>query len=332
VILTSKKEGQECPSDGAGTFLSPAVEYISIRLIPHQWILGVWLLNIFCAFGSDVFDTQWAYKTVDDRDLKMDVFFPDGYDQDIPSAGGVPEGRGGFPVFVVFHGGSWRTGTPDMHYPDCEYWRSRGMVAASVEYRLKDRDQIDVPLECVKDAKSAIRFLRANAEKLRIDPECIVAAGGSAGGQMAAATAMIPGANSDCDDLSISCVPNAVILYNPYWQTGCLPDLSPPNFVRAGLPPFITFIGDVDPAIPVESLKDFHDALKAAGNDSGLYIGKGGKHGFCNGRNKRNPFFYWSLEFEDRFLVKHGILAGTNKVVRPRGVKQLREEDYTAYE
>ena len=91
------------------------------------------------------------------------------------------------------------------------------MIAASVDYRLKTRDKVRVPLECVKDAKSAIRFLRKNARLLKVDPDRIVAAGGSAGGQLAAATAMIDAkeTNDDQYDLSISCKPNAVILYNP---------------------------------------------------------------------------------------------------------------------
>ena len=262
-------------------------------------------------------DVQWTYRTVGETELKMDVFLPDGYESS----------RETYPTFVAFHGGSWRSGTPDMHYPDCAYWSSRGMVAATVDYRLKDRDNVEVPLECVKDAKSAIRFLRANAEKLKIDPDRVVSAGGSAGGQMAAATALIEGANAAGDTLSVSCVPNAVILYNPYWVTGCAPAMTPPNFVKAGAPPSITFLGDGDPIITVESLKAFHEALKAAGNDSEFYVGKGGKHGFCNGRNKRNPFFYWSLELTDQFLVKHGILTGPSEVKRPAGVAQAVAAD-----
>ena len=269
-------------------------------------LFTVGLSAFLSAFGAEP-DSQWTYKIVDGKELKMDVFLPEGYDAEAQ-----------FPVFVVFHGGSWQAGEPNWHYPDCEYWRSRGMVAVSVEYRLKTRDHIEVPLECVKDAKSAIRFLRKNAAELKINREKIVAAGGSAGGQLAAALAMVPGANDDCYDLSISCVPNAVVLYNPYFK--CQADLSPPNFVKEGLPPFITFLGDQDPAIKVEDLNEFHEALKAAGNDSEYYVGKGGMHGFCNGRNPHNPFFYWSLELEDRFLVKHGMLTGSSKVRRPVGV------------
>jgi acetyl esterase/lipase len=259
-------------------------------------------------------DTQWTYKTVNGKELRMDVFLPEDY----------ASGKA-FPVFVVFHGGSWQAGEPNWHYPDCEYWRSRGMIAASVEYRLKTRDQVEVPLACVQDAKSAVRFLRANAEDLKVNPDKIVVAGGSAGGQMAAAVAMIDGANDDSYDLSISCVPNAVILYNPYFR--CQAELSPPNFIKSGLPPFITFLGDQDPAIKVEDLNTFHEDLLGAGNASEYYVGKDGKHGLCNGRNPMNPYFYWSLELEDRFLVKHGLLTGASKVKRPDGVKPVIEVD-----
>ena len=265
-------------------------------------------------------DAMWTYKQADGKELQMAVFLPDGYDA-----------AETFPTFVVFHGGSWRTGEASWHYPDCAYWRSRGMIAASVDYRLKDRDNIDVPLECVKDAKSAIRYLRKNAMALKVNPDKIVVAGGSAGGQLAAATAMIAGddTNDDQYDLSISCKPNAVILYNPYFK--CAPKLSPPEHIVSGLPPFITFLGAQDPAISVESLVAFHEGLKSAGNASEFYVGKDGKHGFCNGRNWRNPFFYWSLELEDTFLVRHGMLTGASKVEAPDGVKVLGEDDYITH-
>ncbi|VGO12502.1 Carboxylesterase NlhH [Pontiella desulfatans] len=273
--------------------------------------------------GSSVFgaaDAQWTYKTVGETELKMDVFLPDGYESS----------KEQFPTIVIFHGGSWRTGTPDMHYPDCAYWSKRGMVAVSVDYRLKERDNIEVPLECVKDAKSAVRYLRKSATKLRVDPDKLVVAGGSAGGQMAAAVAMIDGVNDEDDDLSVSCKPNAVILYNPWFK--CEAELSPPNFIREGLPPMITFVGSEDPGIPNESLLTFHKDLKQAGNASEFYIGNGGKHGFCNGRNPRNRFFYWSLELEDAFLVKHGILRGAHQVVRPGNVTPLAPKEFVAYD
>ena len=56
------------------------------------------------------------------------------------------------------------------------------------------------PKECVEDAKSAVRWLRQNAAKLGIDPNRIVAAGGSAGGHIAACTGLAPGLEADGED------------------------------------------------------------------------------------------------------------------------------------
>ncbi len=254
-------------------------------------------------------DATWAYKTIEgaDKPLEMAVFLPADYQT----------GKR-FPVMVWFHGGSWNAGDPNWHYPDCRYWSRRGMVAVSVGYRLRDRDGVQVPRECVADAKAAISHLRRNASELKIDPDRIVAAGDSAGGLLAAATAMIPGEQAaevaDCE-------PNAIVLTSPWFRTA--KPFSPPEHIRADLPPVITFLGDEDQGIPVESLLVWDQEYRTAGNDSELHIGKGGKHGFCNGRNPRNPFFYWSVELTDRFLVRHGILSGSSVVQIPDGVEHL---------
>ena len=264
-------------------------------------------------------DAMWTYKTVKGKELKMSVFLPKNY----------KTGKK-FPTIVIFHGGSWTTGEASWHYPDCAYWTKRGMIAVSVDYRLKKRDNIKVPLECIKDCKSSIRFLVKNAKKLKVDTEKIVVAGGSAGGQLAAAMAMIdsPHTNDDSYDTVIPVKPAAVILYNPWFK--CQKDLSPPNFIRKGLPPFIIFLGDKD-IIPVNEILKFHKDLKKVGNKTEFYLGKNGKHGFCNGRNARNRFFYWSLELGDKFMVKHGILNGKSKVKRPSGVTALKENEFKSY-
>ena len=267
-------------------------------------------------------DAQWAYKTIDGKDFLMDVFLPSGY----------ADADESFPVMVIFHGGSWTGGEAKWHWPDGNFWAKRGMIAVSVDYRLRDRDQVKVPLECVKDAKSAIRYLRANAKKLKIDPSRVVAKGDSAGGQLAAATATLtdPKTNDDCFDPSISCVPQAVILTCPWFKTS--PDMCPPKHLREGLPPFLTFAGGADHAIPVSEMEEFHQALKAKSIPSELYIGNQGKHGFCNGRNPYNRFFYWSINLADQFLVKHGILEGVSNMTIPKEVKQLTENDFQVYQ
>ena len=65
--------------------------------------------------------------------------------------------------------GRWNAGDPSWHDPDRVYLGSRGMIAVSVEYRLKTRDGADVPLDCVNETKSAVRFLRKSNTKLNID-------------------------------------------------------------------------------------------------------------------------------------------------------------------
>ncbi|NJB82545.1 alpha/beta hydrolase [Wenyingzhuangia aestuarii] len=266
-------------------------------------------------------DTTWVYKSINDKDLELSVFLPSNYKNSEKE----------FPTIAIFHGGAWNKGDVSMHFPDCTYWSKRGMIAISVDYRLKTRDNVEVPLECVKDAKSVIRFLRKNAKNLKVNPNKIVTAGGSAEGQLAAATAMITDEkiNDDFYNLSISCVPNAVILYNPWFK--CSESLSPPFHITKNLPSIITFSGGQDPGIPVQQMIDFHNALKKVGNPSELYIGKKGKHGFCNGRNKNNRFFYWSLEYADEFLVKNNILSGENLVVRPNNVQKLTADEYQVY-
>ncbi len=62
--------------------------------------------------------------------------------------------------------------------------------------------------------------MRENAATFHIDTAKIIASGGSAGGHMAAATALITDYNEDTDDTSVSCVPNALVLFNPVFDNG----------------------------------------------------------------------------------------------------------------
>ena len=117
------------------------------------------------------------YKQVGETKLFLHVYNPDGHkDSDRK------------PAIVFFFGGGWNGGTPKQFEPHCQYLSQRGMVAITAEYRVKSRNKT-TPFECVKDGKSAIRWVRANANKLGVDPSRIAAGGGSAGGHVAAAVA-----------------------------------------------------------------------------------------------------------------------------------------------
>src|SRR5262249_13533381 len=118
------------------------------------------------------------------------------------------------PAIVFFFGGGWTNGSPMQFEEHCKYLASRGIVAITADYRVASRHQVKA-VSCVADAKSAIRFVRKEADRLGVDPNKIVASGGSAGGHIAACSGVISGFNESSEDASVSSVPNALALFNP---------------------------------------------------------------------------------------------------------------------
>ena len=92
------------------------------------------------------------------------------------------EGQAPFPAVVLIHGGGFRAGNRESWLKVAYRLAENGYVAATVSYRLSPRHQHPAHLE---DVKAAVRYLRANAARFRIDPTRIGASGGSAGGTLA---------------------------------------------------------------------------------------------------------------------------------------------------
>jgi acetyl esterase len=241
-----------------------------------------------------------TYKTVDGIDLKLSVFEPSGHkptDQQ--------------PAIVFFFGGGWNTGSPKQFYQQAQLMAQHGMVAFSADYRLKSKNHT-TPFECVKDAKSAIRYVREHAAELGVAPDRIVASGGSAGGHIAACTGIIEGMEEAGEKTAISSLPNAMILFNPvldttdhgYGSKDFSPEkqttLSPCHHVRGGIVPTLVFHGTADKTVPFENPERFTKLMKEAGNDCVLvpFTGKG--HGFFNGSifRKGNPDTDFNLTME----------------------------------
>jgi len=82
-----------------------------------------------------------------------------------------------YPAMVFFFGGGWNGGSTAQFEPHARYFSSRGIVCFLADYRVKKRQQT-TPFESLKDARSAIRYLRKNAETFHIDPNKIIAVGG----------------------------------------------------------------------------------------------------------------------------------------------------------
>lgn len=95
----------------------------------------------------------------------------------------LPEGTGPFPVVVLIHGGAFRMGDKEMENANAEALVARGFAAASINYRLSGEARYPAQIE---DCKAAVRFLRANATKYKLNPDKIGSWGSSAGGNLSA--------------------------------------------------------------------------------------------------------------------------------------------------
>jgi len=257
-------------------------------------------------------DRTLEYKVVGDIKLNLHVFNPEGLKpSDKRSA------------IVFFFGGGWSGGSPAQFYQQARGFADLGMVAISAEYRVRSRHKT-TPFECVKDGKSAIRWVRQHAGELGIDPERIAAAGGSAGGHVAACTAVIQGHEEAGEDASVSVIPNAMILFNPVIDTtekgfgiGKVgkerkTEISPCHHVRKGLPPSLVFHGTADTVVPIENVQRFTKLMKEAGNQCTLVAFENKKHGFFNGswfRSKNNDKdFKLTMDKSISFLTDLGFL------------------------
>ena len=172
------------------------------------------LLGLASAQAADQQDTKsFVYKKTKQADLELIVHYPPNWKDSDKR-----------PAIVFFFGGGWTGGKIGQFEPQASHLARRGMVAARADYRVKTRHGV-TPKECVEDAKSAVRWMRANAAKLGVDPDRIVAAGGSAGGHIAACTAFTPGLDADDEDAKISSKPNALVLFNPVLRFTGIPQL-----------------------------------------------------------------------------------------------------------
>lgn len=259
------------------------------------------------------------YKSIDGVDLNAYIFLP---------AGHQPSDKR--PGIIFFFGGGWNSGSPSQFVEHCKHLASRGMVAITADYRVASRHGVKA-VSCVRDAKSAIRWTRQNAAKLGIDPDRIVAGGGSAGGHLAACTGVIDGLDEPNEDASISSRPNAMALFNPALvlaemegsptpnkdrietlpaRLGVEPkELSPFHHVAANQPSTIIFHGMADSTVPYRTAGKFTAAMKAAGNDCELVGYEGQEHGFFNYGRGDGSGYADTVKKLDRFLERLGYLS-----------------------
>ena len=257
---------------------------------------------------------QIVYKTIDEnasdgerirRELYLHVFQPEDW-----SAGQR------LPCFVVIHGGGWTGGEPRRMYPFASHFADLGMVGISVQYRLMSSKRGATVFDSVSDVRSAIRFIKSNSDDLGIDANRLVISGGSAGGHLAAATAMFSEVNDPADDLGVDPKPNALVLLFPvidtseegYGQRKIGVDwaqLSPLHRVVKGIPPTLIFHGTGDTVTPYAGAAAFATSMREKGNSCELVSHDGGRHGYLM---FDQSLFEETLAKMEEYFAKHQLL------------------------
>lgn len=269
---------------------------------------------------------EFSYKQTPQGELKLLVHYPPDWK--------AADKR---PVIVFFFGGGWKNGTTAQFLNQATYLATRGMVAVRADYRVLSRQQTTAE-SAVEDAKSAVRWVRAKAAELGVDPQRIVASGGSAGGHLAACTGMTVAFEAKNEDTKVSSRPNAMVLFNPAldlaalevaekWPEGkgdgkvIVPLIDPARFIKAGVVPTIIFFGTADRML--DHARVFADKSKAAGNRCEVFTAAEQPHGFFN----RPPWQDVTLRQTDVFLASLGYLKGEPTVKIPsEGKPELKRE------
>lgn len=199
-----------------------------------------------------------TYKEIDGYKLDAHIFIP----KDIKPN----EKR---PAIVYFHGGGFVAGKPDWHFGYNKY----GFVSIAIEYRLYYRHGV-MPFKEISDAKSAIRWIRQNADELHVDTNKIIASGNSTGGALIIGAALTDSLNEPNENLNISSKPNAIIInahgcylrFGPCKDKERLARFSGINLVKPNAPPCLVIHGSKDYGVPISTAEEFVTKMRTVGN------------------------------------------------------------------
>lgn len=248
-----------------------------------------------------------TYKTVGDTALQLHVFEP--------PADRRPDSARGRPAIVFFFGGGWVQGTPIQFYPECAHFADRGYIAFSADYRLASAGG-PAPLDCADDARDAVRWVRDHAAGLGIDPTRVTAAGASAGGHLAALTALRPSGPLPPRAEGPDGGPDALVLWYPVLDTrndrfggGAFgsqqAELSPLHLLemrQRALPPTLILVGSADSIAPEAAARAFQETAHRFGSRCDLVVYPGGGHPLYAYREGGGPLREATLAEADRFL------------------------------
>lgn len=245
---------------------------------------------------------NFNYKDGGGRDGEIEVHFPEGHDATKKAVPGI----------IMFHGGAWRKGDKSSFSYLCHYFASRGLVAATANYKLVEKGVTAIAGEsikrvCITDTKSAIRWYKENASKLGVDPERIIAGGGSAGGHVCLLATHNPGLNNPSDNEDYDTSVKAYLLFNPALKgvDAKDPEVDFLQYIKKDQPPAIVIFGTKDKWL--KGWKPAYQKMKDLGVENiDSWSAKEQGHAFFNNQ----PWADVTIKVCDEFLIKNGFLDG----------------------
>ncbi len=285
-------------------------------IVPAGFALALLSFSIYAQENS-IIQKEKIYKEVDGRELKVDIFFAENTGIKTPK-----------PAIAFFHGGGWVFGDPSEFHGACRRYAGKGFVTFSFQYRLSIQEDGSfphpkiTPVESVKDARSAIRWMKENAGDLQVDPDKIAVGGQSAGGQLALSTVLCDDINEQSDNLDFNPVPEALLLYSSNvntmeawidWILGDkreqIWDISPYHNLKKNMPPAIAFHGEADCTVLPYIVELYERKTKELGNSYKLITYPGRTHYLGEGIEKYARYFDEEiLERTDEFLIEIGFM------------------------
>ncbi len=230
------------------------------------------------------------------------------------------------PCWVTFFGGGWTSGTPAKSITYAKWAAKYGLVGVAPDYRTRKRFDAK-PEDCVSDGRAAVRWIQDNAAELGIDPAKIVVQGSSAGGHVAAWTAIPdPVMPETASDPVPNPAPMGLILLWPVTDTGSngyggpkrfgndgarANNLSATGRMPAKMPPTLVFHGTADKTVKFENSQSFADKMKANGNSCELIVFPDAPHSPQSSKEgEKGKIVKAKLEEESlKFLEKLGLVS-----------------------
>lgn len=204
----------------------------------------------------------------------------------------LPEGAGPFPGVLVVHGGAWRMGTRGQLTGVAQMLAQSGFTAVAISYRLAPQFKFPAQIE---DCQTAVRWMRQNAARLKIDPERLGGFGYSAGAHLVSLLGTtdqpqslpstrlqcVAAGGAPCDLRPIPDDEDGLAFFlggPPATCRDLYRQASPAAFVSADDPPMFFFHGETDQLVPLASPARMQAELQRAGVESQLYIVPGAGH------------------------------------------------------